>query len=684
MRKLITIVVLIIFGLSVHAADRYVATAANGGSNSNAGTLASPWLTLSYACFHSVSPDIIHVASGPYTESSQCVLAVGVSIIGDGMATTTIISHYAASLTDDTDASIVLLSGSSTNGNQSISGITINGDGLTGTRAIAVNFRNNVEIHHCTIVDFLYSGIYFNGTNYTWYLPMPPTHSTGNSVHDCVITNCSHAATVPNHDYGHIMMGAQQDFLIYNNTITEADLTRCGDMLNGEWHKGMKIYNNVFTKPDNVVSNWNFFGEIFFIEGGVEIYNNTFNGIATLDFVDVRKGSYSFGVKIYGNTFTSASQGPINEHGIQAIDFEERGAIQYVYVYNNHFKNTHTGVQFDVIANATYKSDQTGAANNSTTLYVDHCYVYYNIFENLGNTINNWYPAVVIKPEGLLTNNNVIFDNIYIDNNTMVSGATYKGYAGVLIQGTTTMTNIYVRNNIIQGFASNGILYAAGLGTPSGTTHYIQDNLLYINSSNTVGFDGITVSGINYTPTSGVYSTSNPIFVSTTDFHLQSTSPALNHGIPITTPVITTDYDNATIGSPPEIGAYEYGTSVSAPTVTTTDVSNIATTTAVSGGTIVSNGGSSVTVSGICWGTSTNPTTANSKTIDGTTSGSWADNITGLTQNTIYHVRAYATNAVNTAYGADVQFTSALPKSTYKVRSGGKFVTSGGKILVTQ
>ena len=103
---------------------------------------------------------------------------------------------------------------------------------------------------------------------------------------------------------------------------------------------------------------------------------------------------------------------------------------------------------------------------------------------------------------------------------------------------------------------------------------------------------------------------------------------------------------------------------VSLPTLTTTAVSSIANTTAVSGGTITTDGGAVVTARGVCWSTSPNPTIAlTTKTTNGAGTGAFTSNITGLTANTIYYVRAYATNGVGTAYGNQVSFTS-LQNST--------------------
>jgi len=97
---------------------------------------------------------------------------------------------------------------------------------------------------------------------------------------------------------------------------------------------------------------------------------------------------------------------------------------------------------------------------------------------------------------------------------------------------------------------------------------------------------------------------------------------------------------------------------IDAPTVTTTAVSNITYTSADSGGNVTPDGGAAVTARGVCWSTSPNPTTANSKTSNGTGIGAFTSHITGLTPGTTYHVRAYATNSVGTSYGSDVNFTT--------------------------
>lgn len=94
--------------------------------------------------------------------------------------------------------------------------------------------------------------------------------------------------------------------------------------------------------------------------------------------------------------------------------------------------------------------------------------------------------------------------------------------------------------------------------------------------------------------------------------------------------------------------------------LTTTTVSNIASDTANSGGVITNDGGYSITARGVCWSTSQNPTIADSHTGDGSGTGTFNSVLTGLEINTTYYVRAYATNAISTFYGAQVSFTTHL------------------------
>jgi hypothetical protein len=94
------------------------------------------------------------------------------------------------------------------------------------------------------------------------------------------------------------------------------------------------------------------------------------------------------------------------------------------------------------------------------------------------------------------------------------------------------------------------------------------------------------------------------------------------------------------------------------PKVATKAVINITATSATSGGNVIDNGNSPVTARGVCWSISENPTIAGSKTTDGTGTGSFTSNITGINQGVLYYMRAYATNGAGTAYGEQITFTT--------------------------
>ena len=94
------------------------------------------------------------------------------------------------------------------------------------------------------------------------------------------------------------------------------------------------------------------------------------------------------------------------------------------------------------------------------------------------------------------------------------------------------------------------------------------------------------------------------------------------------------------------------------PVLLTTEVTGITQTTAISGGNISSDGGATITARGVCWNTVENPTINDNKTTDGQGSGEFSSNMSGLTPNTTYYVRAYATNSAGTGYGEAISITT--------------------------
>ncbi len=131
------------------------------------------------------------------------------------------------------------------------------------------------------------------------------------------------------------------------------------------------------------------------------------------------------------------------------------------------------------------------------------------------------------------------------------------------------------------------------------------------------------------------------------------------------------------------------------PKITTAVTSDISPTAAVSGGSVSSDGGAPVTVKGVCWSTTANPTTTATCSSNGTGTGIFSSQISGLTSGLTYHVRAYATNAVGTAYGLDQNFsTSSAPPTVLTTAtslltnssavSGGNVTLGGGAAIIAR
>jgi len=113
--------------------------------------------------------------------------------------------------------------------------------------------------------------------------------------------------------------------------------------------------------------------------------------------------------------------------------------------------------------------------------------------------------------------------------------------------------------------------------------------------------------------------------------------------------------NSAGTGYGPEVN---FKTLVDLPVITTAAVTGISKVAAISGGEVTYDGGGTVTARGLVWGASANPTTTDNKIDGGSGLGAFVSNLTGLTVNTVYHVRSFATNSAGTAYGADVQFST--------------------------
>jgi len=131
------------------------------------------------------------------------------------------------------------------------------------------------------------------------------------------------------------------------------------------------------------------------------------------------------------------------------------------------------------------------------------------------------------------------------------------------------------------------------------------------------------------------------------------------------------------------------------PTVTTKPVTAITSLGATSGGTITNTGGATHSEKGVVYATTTNPTVSNNKSVDNTVGLDWISTLTGLTGNTKYYIRAYATNVIGTAYGVLDSFTtlpiapiittnSVTTITDTSAVSGGNISSDGGSAITAR
>ena len=134
--------------------------------------------------------------------------------------------------------------------------------------------------------------------------------------------------------------------------------------------------------------------------------------------------------------------------------------------------------------------------------------------------------------------------------------------------------------------------------------------------------------------------------------------------------------------------------STTPPTVTTAEVTSISYTSAACGGDVPFSGGAAVTSKGLCYGVNEHPTISDNAVNGGAGVGSFTGNLTGLTANTVYYVRAFATNSVGTNYGEERVFSTlsyqtptveavAPTDITYTTFTCGGNVTDEGSFPVT-
>jgi len=508
-------------------------------------SIGTAWLTPSYATSRvSAGNHTIYVADGTYTDSLRIAPAIGVSIVGESKLGTIINSTYAAS--SYSDGAVYLVSTSITDGNQSISNLTLTGSNYTSARGIYTRFRNNITINDCIINKFDKSGINAYSTSLTAYSYVgiiltltDPTinYTSGLRIYNCTIDD--NTESPDNIGECNLRFSGYTNFEIYNNTFSNTTRVAPRSVSSDQVTNG-SFHDNILNTRETISGAWLFAMELWTTkDGGFEIYDNDFNGGGTIDIGGTTndKGIYNYSVSIHDNDFELSTLVPYNSTPTVAITLEAYVIVRSAYIYNNHIKNFPWGINLTL--------GITGAS-------IEDIYVYTNIIEGSASSDTSWasFGIGIVKQA-----NTIIRDNINIWNNTIIGNQTYS-FRGIYLSIDGINTNINFKNNIIEGFVY-GIRVEDESSGNTGTVDnlHIDYNLLHSNgSSDQVSFEaGLEIT--NYTNIGHVIG--DPLFIggSPYDFHLSSSSSIAYHaGIDVG---LITDYDGVSWNTPPTIGAYE-------------------------------------------------------------------------------------------------------------------------------
>lgn len=519
--------ILFTFSLLASATTYYIDPA---GSNTNDGSSTRPWFNLSYACSKvKTNGDIIHVNQGTYIETSQSILAIGVSIEGEGI-TSIIHSHVTSSETP----TIYAYSGSVVSGNQHISNILMDGDGNTAWSAIRFVGRSNVKVYDCTIQDFYCEGLGLIHPNVS---SVPTTWLTGCQVYNNKILNSSLHTGIgsPANYYGDLQFTGIDGLLVHHNYMTSND--RAGLVKEGEcigahrYWKNCKIYDNTLEVNVHQQDYFDMTMELFYSMGGNEIYNNKIKG----GYIDLCwnycPSPFTYSIDIYNNTIGTDS--PVNYYML-GICLETNS--KNVIIRNNHFKNCSHPI------NLTVGFPEFG----ETTETIENINILNNVIESVGNALDNWGLGISFNKSKDRPYSALFFKNINIWNNVIKSVDILPVYTGIQLPNFAISTNISIRNNIILGFNNSPIwLRSNDFKTGASITNLsIENNIFYKNGQNTPKFEIEIITVKTVQANLAV----NPLFVSTSDFHLQTGSPAIDAGINVGLPYS---------GTAPDIGAFE-------------------------------------------------------------------------------------------------------------------------------
>ncbi len=536
----------------------YVKT--SGNDTTGNGTDGNAYRTIVKAASVATSGKTINVGSGTFSETAAIQLPLGVSLVGAGQGSTIITSSGAVPVINagvsSSDANwklvydgslIVLASQHRTtfrnntssavapaNGNQTLSGFTVDGNNKTIKAGVWVENRNNVTMHHVTFTKLDMRGAVFGPGDKDWYVE-PAYYMTGINIYDCIFTDSG--KDISGETIGNLNLAQLDGANVYNITINDTAGYGIKFIYDG-YFKNTKVYNVTISLnesdplwgEDIAIELWN-------LGPGNEVYNvtcNTWLSMVNHPGIFANPASAGTNLKLYNIRMVDNDASSSKE----AVEI----ALPGVEIYNSLFQNKGFGVaawdaggyKVSIHNNIFYNSvEQSSWAkggvylDNSTGRTYSNINIYNNVFDKYSD-------AVTLKNSGGGINTVNIKNNVFLNVSAKHLNAVgssivfqYNQTSNTLNQtGATTNSNNYVSS--ATGFNASGDRLTNWY-KPSSSGAYVIDKganvgIAYNGSAPDLGAFEFATGGTTTTTVASTTSTSSSTSTSTTVAGTTSTS----------------------------------------------------------------------------------------------------------------------------------------------------------------
>ncbi|QGQ95175.1 carbohydrate-binding protein [Paenibacillus psychroresistens] len=442
----------------------------SGNDSTGTGTNGNPWKSLAYAAAHVPAGlgNTIYLKAGIYYETVATILPLGVNIQGAGESTTTVTSNGAipAPGVDQGSAdwklwyegTLIQLTSpgysganprygapetmvNSANGNQTLSGFTIDGNNKQIKAGVWVENRNNVTMHHVTFNNLQMRGAVFGRSDMYWYIPLPDGKWMYNTtIYNCTFTNSG--SQQGSETLGNLNIAGLDGADIYNITINDTMGYGIKFIFVGHY-RNVKIHDTTIN-VNETDAQW---GEKISIElwnlhYGNEVYNITCN--TWMSFVNHAQMTAYQPVGTATNNLKVHHVRMVDQDGSSGKESIE-AALSGVEIYDTYIQDKGFGIAIwrgggsyelknyiirnNIFANVN-RTPGFGFGNSAAVFVPDaasNIKIYNNVFDHMGNGLNlNSASGVDIK------------NNVFINT----EGADVENGSGV-----TFMNNLKYHTN---------------------------------------------------------------------------------------------------------------------------------------------------------------------------------------------------------------------------------------------